>query len=138
MQIVGAEVTPVELKLQQPVRMVGVPQIKTVTAIFVRMETRGGQNAWGCGVAHPDLNGQQPGDVLASCLKAADMVPDLHPTDIEYSLSKLSPVLQETPAAFCAFDLTVSNLFTQNTEPHRQKKDMGNIGCIFIEYLQVL
>jgi len=110
MQITDVEVTPVDLKLRQPVHIAGIPEVSTVTSIFVRLETQDGKNAWGCGVAHPDLNGQQPGLVLDACLKAADLVPDLHPIDIEYSLSRLAPILKETPAAYCAFDLAFHDL----------------------------
>jgi len=110
MQITKAEVTPIELKLKHPVRMANVPQFNTVTAIFVRLETQGGQNAWGCGVVPPDFNGQQPDDILQACRKAADMVPDLHPIDIEYSLAQLAPLFLEKPAARCAFDLAFHDL----------------------------
>jgi L-alanine-DL-glutamate epimerase-like enolase superfamily enzyme len=110
MQIVKAEVVPLELKLCHPVRMAGIPQIDSVTAVFVHLVTQEGRDAWGCGVAHPDLNNQQPGEVLEACYKAAEMVPDLHPLDIEYSLSKLMPILQPTPAALCAFDLAFHDL----------------------------
>ena len=110
MQIRKAEVIPVELKLRHPVRMSGVPQIDSVTAVFVHLVTQEGRDAWGCGVAHPDLNNQQPDEVLDACREAADMVPDLHPIDIEYSLSKLMPLLQPTPAALCAFDLAFHDL----------------------------
>ncbi len=110
MQIRKAEVIPVELSLRHPVRMSGVPQIDSVTAVFVHLVTQDGRDAWGCGVAHPDMNNQQPDDVTDACRKAADMVPDLHPIDIEYSLSKLMPLLQATPAALCAFDLAFHDL----------------------------
>jgi len=110
MQITKAEVTPVELILREPVTIAGSSPIKTVTAIFVRLETQDDRNAWGCGIAHPELNQQQPADVLAACREAADMVPDLHPIDIEYSLSKIAPILGELPAAFCAFDLAFHDL----------------------------
>ena len=110
MQIIKADIIPVGLKLRQPVRMAGVQKIEEVTAIFVHLITRVGQDAWGCGVAHPDLNNQTPEDVLDACRKAAVMVPDLHPIDIEYSLSKLMPILQPFPAALCAFDLAFHDL----------------------------
>lgn len=110
MQITKAEITPVELKLKSPVRMAGIPQIESVTAIFVRLETQKGWNAWGCGVVHPHLTGQKPNDVLEACQKAALLVPDLHPIDIEYSLSHLMPILAEFPPALCAFDLALYDL----------------------------
>jgi L-alanine-DL-glutamate epimerase-like enolase superfamily enzyme len=110
MQITKAEVTPVELKLLQPVRMSGISPIEAVTAVFVRLETQEGRSAWGCGVAHPDLTGQEPDEVVSACRTAADMVPDLHPIDIEYSLSRLMPLLKDLPPALCAFDLAFHDL----------------------------
>jgi L-alanine-DL-glutamate epimerase-like enolase superfamily enzyme len=98
------------LKLNQAVRMAGIPVINSVTAIFIRLEMQDGRNAWGCGIAHPDLNHQNPDDVLENCLKASDLVPDLHPIDIEYSLSKISPIMSKTPAGYCAFDLAFHDL----------------------------
>ncbi|HSQ25619.1 MAG TPA: dipeptide epimerase [Anaerolineales bacterium] len=110
MQITRVEVCPVELKLRQPVRMAGFSPISQVMAVFVRAETRDGRNAWGCGVAHPDLTGETPAHALKICHQAASMVPDLHPTNLEYSLAELSPVIQNSPAAVCAFDLLFHDL----------------------------
>jgi len=110
MQIKKATVTPVELKLREPVRMSGISQINHVTAVFVQIETIQGHTAWGCGVAHPELNGQQPDQVVNACQKAADMIPDLHPTNIEYTFSYLAPILEKIPAALCAFDLAFYDL----------------------------
>jgi hypothetical protein len=36
MQITRAEVTPVELTLHHPVRMAKLPEISSITAVFVR------------------------------------------------------------------------------------------------------
>jgi len=110
MQITKAEVTPVTLELRQPVHMPGHSPITTVTAVFIRLETQSGRSAWGCGVAHPALNAQEPDEFLAVCRQAADRIPDLHPTDIAYSLSQLSPILQDFPAALCVFDLAFHDL----------------------------
>ena len=110
MQITKAEVIPVELNLREPVRMSGKTQVTNVTVVFIRLETQEGQSAWGCGVTHPDLNAQSSQDVLATCHQAADRVPDLHPLDIAYSLSQLASILDETPAALCAFDLAFHDL----------------------------
>lgn len=110
MQITKAEVTPVELNLKHAVRMAGIPEITSITAIFVRLETQDGRSAWGCGVAHPYLTGHNAANVLKACQKAADMVPDLHPIDIEYSLSHLMPLLVDLPPALCAFDLAFHDL----------------------------
>ena len=110
MQITKAEVTPVELILRQPVRMACVPEIDRVTAIFVRMDTRQGQTAWGCAVAHPDLTGEEPADVIRACQNCADLVADLHPTNLEYSLAELAPLTEGVPSAMCAFDLAFHDL----------------------------
>jgi L-alanine-DL-glutamate epimerase-like enolase superfamily enzyme len=109
-QITKAVVTPVELKLRQPARLAGLPEIHQVTALFVRVETRDGRNAWGCGVAHLDLTGENPRDALLACHNCADLVPDLHPTNLEFSLAQLAPVVKNSPAAACAFDLAFYDL----------------------------
>ncbi|MBN1667714.1 MAG: dipeptide epimerase [Anaerolineales bacterium] len=110
MQIVRTEVTPLTLPLKQPVRMTGMPVIESIEVVFVRLETRDGHNAWGCALAHPTLNGQDPGQVLKACQKAADMAPDLHPLQIEFSIAQLAPLLKDTPAALCAYDLAFHDL----------------------------
>jgi L-alanine-DL-glutamate epimerase-like enolase superfamily enzyme len=110
MQITKANVIPVELDLRQPVRMAGYPEINRVTAIFVHLETMEGRNAWGCGVAHPELTGQQPEDVLKTCHACADLAPDLNPINIEYSLAQLTETAEGAPAALCAFDLALHDL----------------------------
>ena len=110
MQITKVDVTPVELGLRQPIRAAYHPEIESVTAVFVRIETRQGESAWGCAVAHPDLTGEEPEDVIAACQSCADLAPDLHPTNIEYSLAKLSPLTEGTPSALCAFDLAFHDL----------------------------
>lgn len=110
MQITNVEVIPVELPLNQPVQMAGVPSIASIQAIFIRMETRTGQNAWGCTVTHPSLLDDEPEEVLSACYRCADIVPDMHPTQIEYSLSQLSPLVAKAPTALTAFDLAFHDL----------------------------
>ncbi len=106
MQITKAEVTPVEIKLRQPVRMAGVPELSHVLAVFVRLVTRQGKSAWGCCVAHND----PPEAVLGACREGAALVPDLHPTNLEYSLGELSRLTSTAPSALCAFDLAFHDL----------------------------
>jgi len=112
MQIIKAEVTPVVLKLRQPVRMAGLAEIEHVTAVFVRLETRQGQNAWGCSVAHPALTGEKPEDAVRSCRECATLVPDLHPMNIAYSLGELAGRAKASPAVMCAFDLAFHDLLS--------------------------
>jgi L-Ala-D/L-Glu epimerase len=112
MQITKAEVIPVELKLQHPVRMAGLPELHQILAIFVRLETRQGQSAWGCTVAQAELTGEKPGDVLRGCQECASLAPDLHPTNIEYSLSELASRTRACASALCAFDLAFHDLLS--------------------------
>ena len=110
MQITKAEVTPVEIKLIQPVRISRFSRIEHITAIFVRIETVQGVCAWGCTVALPELTGEKLDTVLRVCQDCAVLLPDLHPTNIEYSLAQLEPLVEEAPSALCAFDLAFHDL----------------------------
>jgi L-alanine-DL-glutamate epimerase-like enolase superfamily enzyme len=110
MQITKAVVTPVEIKLNQPFFMAGSIKISQITAIFVRIETREGRNAWGCGVVQPELTGETTNQALRVFDNATDVVKDLHPTNIEFSLARLSPIIQHSPSAKCAFDLAFHDL----------------------------
>lgn len=112
MQITKAEVIPVELSMQHPTRMAGLPEIDHITAVFVRIETRQGQSAWGCTVAHPALTGETPEAVIHCCRECAAMVVDLHPTNVEYSLDMLSRHAHMTPAVMCAYDLAFHDLMS--------------------------
>jgi len=110
MQIIKAEVIPVQIKLSQPARLAGLQEIEGITAIFVRLETRDGHNAWGCTVAHPHLTGENPEKVIRICRHCADKVPDLNPLNMEYSLAELAPVMKGSAAVSCAFDLAFYDL----------------------------
>ncbi len=112
MQITRVEVTPVELKLSEPIRMAGFREIQSITAIFVRMETQKGQSAWGCTVVHPDLTGEKPGEVIAICRECAQLVPGLNPTNIEFALGELAAHPKMTPSVMCAFDLAFHDLLS--------------------------
>lgn len=110
MQLTHCEVISCKLSLRAPVRMAGLEPIQQITAIFLRIETRGGQTAWGATVVHPALTGEQEAHAVRVCREAAALVPDLHPTNLEYSLSILTPRIEESPAAMCAFDLAFHDL----------------------------
>lgn len=110
MQITKAEVTPITLKLKQPGAMAHLPEIEEILVVFVRLELSSGQSAWGCTVSHPELTGDQSDKVIQACLDCADLAPDLHPTNIEYSLDQLLPLVGEAPSALCAFDLAFHDL----------------------------
>jgi L-alanine-DL-glutamate epimerase-like enolase superfamily enzyme len=123
MQITRAEVIPVELKLRQPVSMANLPAISHVTAVFVRIETRQGESAWGCSVAHPDLTGDRPEDVLRACQECASIIPGMHPTNIEYSLSELARLVPDAPTALCAAS-------TWRSRPARFRKQPASLPLI--------
>ncbi len=110
MQITKVEVAPVDLRLHHPFQMAGIPPIHSVTAIFVRIETRQGQSAWGSTVTHPQLTGEAPAEVVRLCRACADRAVDLHPTNVEYALAALDPIAAHSPTVLCAFDLAFHDL----------------------------
>jgi L-alanine-DL-glutamate epimerase-like enolase superfamily enzyme len=110
MQITHAEVIPVELALRQSVQVANQPPVESIMAIFIRLETQDGYNAWGCTIAESSPEAEPVEDVIGACHAGVEMAPDLHPTDIEYSLALLTPVLEESSAALCAFDLAFHDL----------------------------
>ena len=110
MQIKHCEVIPVELNLRQPARVLNQPDIKKITAVFVRLVTQKGESAWGCAIAQPELTGENPDNVVQACWRCAAMVPDLHPTNLEYSMSMLQEAAGGSSAALCAFDLAFHDL----------------------------
>jgi L-alanine-DL-glutamate epimerase-like enolase superfamily enzyme len=115
MQIIRAEVIPVELKLRFPIRLVQMPDLTSVTVIFVRLVTRQGQTAWGCNVSHPNLTGEVPAEVLRLCQDCATLVPDLHPTNLEYSLGELETASHGSTTVIGAFDLAFHDLLGLET-----------------------
>jgi L-alanine-DL-glutamate epimerase-like enolase superfamily enzyme len=110
MQIIKAEVIPIELNLKRVVRMADQDEISSVMALFVRLETRTGLTAWGAAIAHPRLSGEEPKHALRACQRCAERTPDLHPMNIEYSLSELEPLTEDSPAARSAFDMAFHDL----------------------------
>jgi L-alanine-DL-glutamate epimerase-like enolase superfamily enzyme len=110
MQIIKAEVIPVELPLRQPARMANQPPIERIHVAFVRLETREGYNAWGCAIGGMQTGEESFETLLRACQDGADLAPDLHPMNIEYSLAELGSVLGNNPSALGAFDLAFHDL----------------------------
>jgi len=110
MQIIKSEVTKVILQTKAPVRIARFHEITNITAFFVRIETKDRKIAWGCSVAHPALTGETPEHALRACQACADLVCDLNPVNLEYSLSVLKTVAGDSLAARCAFDLAFYDL----------------------------
>jgi L-alanine-DL-glutamate epimerase-like enolase superfamily enzyme len=110
MQITHCKVTPQKLSLHQSVQLPGGEKIDSVIAIFVRLETRDRLNAWGCAVTHPLLTGEKTDEVISTAQNCADLAVDMHPTDLEYSLSNITPHTKGLASVLCAFDLAFYDL----------------------------
>ncbi len=110
MQITNVEVVPVELNLRLPYRTAYHPEIDRVTVVFVRVETRKGQIAWGCAAFDPAITGETLEKVVQACRACADRARDLNPLNIEYALDELAQLTEGTPSALCAFDLAFHDL----------------------------
>ncbi len=112
MQISNVEVIPVELNLRLPYRTAYQPEqeIDRVTVVFVRIETRQGQTAWGCTAFAPNSISKAPEDIVRACQACADRAHDLNPLNTEYALEALAQLDESTPAALCAFDLAFHDL----------------------------
>ena len=110
MQIANVEVTPVELSLRLPYRTAYHEEIDRVTVVFVQVETRQGQVAWGCAAFDPAITGETLEDVVHACRACADRARDLNPLNTEYALGELAQLTEGTPSALCAFDLAFHDL----------------------------
>lgn len=110
MQIAKVEVIPVELSLRLPYRTAYHPAIDRVEVVFVRVETRQGQVAWGCAAFDPAITGETLEDVIRACRACADRAYDLNPLNTEYGLEALAQLPGTTPSALCAFDLAFHDL----------------------------
>jgi L-alanine-DL-glutamate epimerase-like enolase superfamily enzyme len=110
MQISHVEVTPVELSLRIPYRCAHVDRVDSITAVFVRVETREGHTAWGCTAVDPAHSPDAREEVIRACRACADRARDLNPLNTEYALAELSAVAGDTRSALCAFDLAFYDL----------------------------
>ena len=112
MQITNVKVIPVELNLRLPYRTAYQPEreIDRVTVVFVRVETRQGQTAWGCAAFDQSLTGEALADVVQACRACADRARDLSPLNTERALEALAQLTENTPSALCAFDLAFHDL----------------------------
>jgi L-alanine-DL-glutamate epimerase-like enolase superfamily enzyme len=112
MQITNVQVVPIELKLRLPYRTAYQPdrEIDRVSAVFVCIETRQEQTAWGCAAFDPNLTGETLEDVVRVCRACADRARDLSPLNTEYALEALAQLTAGTPSALCAFDMAFHDL----------------------------
>ena len=89
MQITHTEVIPVELNLRTPLHTAYTADapITRIGAVFVRIETRQGDVAWGCTAIGTLPTGETLQDVTQTCRACADRALDLNPLNIEHALS---------------------------------------------------
>jgi len=110
MQITHVEVTPIEFHLRLPYHTADGTRIDCTAAVFLRVETRQGQAAWGCTAIDPGVMGQTLPEVTRTCRACADRALDLNPLNIEYALAELSQVAGAVRPALCAFDMAFHDL----------------------------
>ena len=110
MQITHVEVTPVEFKLRQPYQSAHHVLVDRAQVVFIRIETRGGEIAWGCAAFDPTLTGETLEEVVRVCHRCADYALDLNPLNTEYALAELADLTRDTPSVRCAFDIAFYDL----------------------------
>lgn len=112
MQITHVEVIPVKLPLRLPFRTAyhSEDAVEYAEAVFIRIETRQGDTAWGCAAFDTALTGETLDSVTRACRACADRARDLNPLNTEYALAELSALTQNTPSALCAFDIAFHDL----------------------------
>ncbi len=110
MQITHIEIMPVEFHLRLPYHTADGTRIDRTAAVFLRVETRQGQTAWGCTAIDPGVMGQTLQEVARACRACADRALDLNPLNIEYALAELSQVAGTVRPALCAFDMAFHDL----------------------------
>ncbi|HNT75531.1 MAG TPA: enolase C-terminal domain-like protein [Anaerolineae bacterium] len=112
MQITHIEVIPIELSLQAPYRAVYTANqdVNRAAAVFIRIETRQGDVAWGCAAFDPALTGETLARVTEVCRACADRARDLNPLNTAYALAELAELTADTPSALCAFDIAFHDL----------------------------
>jgi L-Ala-D/L-Glu epimerase len=112
MQITHVDVTPLTLRLRIPYRTAYHKDgaVEQVGAVFVRIESKQGEVAWGCGAFDPAITGESLPRVTEACQNCADRALDLNPLNTAYALAELEPLTVGTPAALCAFDTAFHDL----------------------------
>jgi len=110
MQITHVEVIPIELSLRLPYRTAHGAELNCVGAVFVRVETRQGDVAWGCTAIDPAVTDETLQDVTRVCQACADRALDLNPLNTEFALAELAELAEGAPSVLCAFDIAFHDL----------------------------
>lgn len=110
MQITHVEAVPLELALRNAFRTAQGGRIECVEAVFVRIETRQGEVAWGCALVDPAGDEETRAEVMKACQACADRALDLNPLHTEHALAELAPLTEAVPSVRCAFDMAFHDL----------------------------
>jgi L-alanine-DL-glutamate epimerase-like enolase superfamily enzyme len=112
MQITAVDVIPMELGLRLPYRTAyyADSEVQRVGVVFIRIETRQGDVAWGCAAFDTAISGETLTSVTHACQRCAERARDLNPLNLEYALAELMPLTEGTPAAQCAYDIAYHDL----------------------------
>lgn len=110
MQITHVQVVPIELSLRLPYRTAYSAQVDRAAAVFIRIETRQGEVAWGCAAVDPAITGETLEGLTRVCRACADRALDLNPLNTEFALAELAELTEGTSAALCAFDIAFHDL----------------------------
>lgn len=111
MQISRIEVTPTQLRLNNPFRSATkMEPITQVEAIFIRAESvRDYGDAWGVAVLDP-VDATPLELVIEACQACAVKLKDLNPLTTQFALAELSGLMKELSAVRCAFDMLLHDL----------------------------
>ena len=111
MQISHVDVTPVQMKLQEPFRTAAHPEpVTQIETVFIRAElVRDYGDAWGCAVLNP-IGEETLHDVMRASQACADKLRDLNPLNTQRALADLSELTDGYPAVQCAFDMLLYDL----------------------------
>mgnify|MGYP000353806946 CR=1 FL=1 len=110
MQITHVEVIPVELALRNAFRTTSGGLIERIEAVFVRIETRQGEVAWGCAIVEPAGSAEVRTTVMRACQACAERARDLNPLHTEYALAEITPLTEGAMTVRCAFDMAFHDL----------------------------
>jgi L-alanine-DL-glutamate epimerase-like enolase superfamily enzyme len=110
MQITSVEIWPVTMRLAEPYR-IAYESVETTTNVFVRIETNGRHNGYGCAAPDRAVTGETSAGTLA--IMESVGCPALvgkDPLRLGRILHELRPSMQEHPSARAAIDMALHDL----------------------------
>jgi L-Ala-D/L-Glu epimerase / N-acetyl-D-glutamate racemase len=110
MKIVQLEAWPVEMQLTEPYA-IAYEQIESATNIFLRIETNGGINGFGCAAPDKQVTGETPETVIKIC---NDVIKPLlqrsDPLRLALIAAKLASILPANPSAVAMVDMALHDI----------------------------